>query len=153
LEEFTKVGNDVMKKSIKDANRFDLSPNRKFIVRITQNGGLIAAYRIENLKLIQQFSHNYFEVICDDNLADTKKSRYGYIDISVSNDKIYGLYDGGLVGRENTFKSKIIHVYDMNGILLEQLLLDHYVKSIGVNDEETQIYAISEEHELISFDI
>ena len=144
LESFTKVGADNHQKRIfKDANKFDLSPNKEFLVRITQNGGLIEAYKIENMQLIQQFSNAYFDVICDYKLSDTRNSRYGYIDVSISNNKIYGLYDGGLVARENTFRSNEVHVYDMKGILIEKLILDQYVRSIGVNNEETQLYAIS----------
>lgn len=151
LESFTKIGNDDMKRIMKDANVFGLSPNKEFFVRITQNGGLIEAYKIENMQLNQLFSHNYFDVICDRNLSFTNDSRYGYIDMSVSNNKIYGLYDGGLVNRENSFRSNIIHIYDMNGQLLEKLLLNHFVECIGVNNEETQLYAISEEHDLLLF--
>ena len=154
LESFTKVGDDNVKRILKDANRFALSPNKEYLIRIAQNGGLIEGYKIEDMQLIQQFSHNYFDVICDANLSDTKDSRYGYIDVSVSNDKIYGLYDGGLVRRDNTFRSDIIHVYSMDGRLLEKLLLDQYVESIGVNDENTQIFAKSADNsDLVLFNL
>ena len=153
LESFTKVGNDDTKRILKDANRFALSPTKKHLIRITQNGGLIEGYKIENMQLIQLFSHNYFEVICDENLSDNRGSRYGYIDITISNDKIYGLYDGGLVNRLNTFRSNIIHVYDLNGEIIEKLLLDRYVKSIGVDNDNNKIYAKSDSDDLIMFDL
>lgn len=151
LEAFTKKGSDNLKRILKDGNKFVLSPNKDYLVRITQNGGLIEGYRIEGMQLIKQFSHNYFDVICDEKLSDTKDSRYGYIDAAMSDDKIYALYDGGLVNRQNTYQSKMIHVYNNNGQLLEILLLDKYVKSIGVDFRNKQIFAKSADYELLLF--
>ena len=151
LEAFTKVGDNTPNKIMKDANRFALSPNKEYLIRIAQNGGLIEGYKIKNMYLIQLFSHVYFDVICDKQLHDTSDSRYGYIDISVSNDKIYGLYDGGLVNRVNTFRSNVIHVYSLEGELLEKLFLDQYVESIGINYENTQLFAKSQSNNLIVF--
>lgn len=153
LESFTKVGNDNVKRILKDANEFALSPSKEYLIRITQNGGLIEGYKIKDMQLIQQFSHNYFEVICDENLSDTKDSRYGYIDVAVSNDKIYGLYDGGLVSRQNTYRSNIIHVYNMDGDIVEKLQLDQYVKSIGVDCENKRIFAKSANDDLLLFNL
>lgn len=153
LESFTKVGDDDVKRILKDANRFALSPNKEYLIRITQNGGLIEGYKIKNMQLMQQFSHNYFEVICDEKLSDTKDSRYGYIDVTVSNDKIYGLYDGGLVNRQNTYRSNIIHVYNIDGDVIEKLLLDQYVESIGVDSENKQIFAKSANSDLLLFNL
>jgi len=153
LESFTKVGNDDIKRILKDANKFALSPDKRHIIRITQNGGLIESYQIKDMELIQQFSNNYFEVICDEKLSDTKDSRYGYIDVAVSNDKIYGLYDGGLVNRQNTFRSNIIHVYNIEGEIIEKLQLDQYVKSIGVDSENQKIFAKCYNDDLLLFNL
>lgn len=153
LESFTKKGDDNVKRILKDANKFVLSPDNESLIRITQNGGLIEGFKIEGTSLLPLFSHSYFDVICDDNLSDTPDSRYGYIDVAASNDKIYALYDGGLVNRKNTYRSNMIHVYDMSGDMTEILHLDKFVESIGVNIDNNRIFALTDDKELVSFNL
>ncbi len=151
LESFTKKGEDNVRRILKDANKFVLSPNNEFMIRITENGGLIEGFRIADTRLLPQFSHNYFDVICDENLSDTEDSRYGYIDVTASNDKIYALYDGGLVNRRNTYRSNMIHVYDMAGNMTEIFHLDRYVESIGVDLTDDRIFALTDNRNLVLF--
>ncbi len=153
LESFTKKGDDNVKRILKDANKFVLSPDNEFLIRIAQNGGLIEGFKIDGTTLLPRFSHAYFDVICDDNLSDTPDSRYGYIDVAASNDKIYALYDGGLVNRKNTYRSDMIHVYDMSGNMTEILHLDRFVESIGVDIGNKRIFALTDEKELASFNL
>jgi hypothetical protein len=148
MKVFTKYeeGNSVFKRILRDGNKFDLSPDKSYIVRITQFGGLIEAYKIENMKLTQLFSYPYFDVKNSLNLKHNSDSRYGYIDVTVSNNKIYALYCGNpilLDDSEEPFKSRTVHVYDRNGKSLEKLLLDKYVTGIAVNSKDTELYALS----------
>jgi hypothetical protein len=153
MKVFTKQGNnDDFEKVSADGNQFAVSPDKAHVVRITQFGGLIEAYKIENMELTQLFSKQYFDVICNPDLSFNNDTRYGYIDVAVSDSKIYGLYDGDIVRREDPFKSKVIHVYDMTGKLIEKLLLDKYITTITVNNENTELYALSkDEKDLLLF--
>jgi hypothetical protein len=147
--------NTGLERALADGNKFDMSPNKSNIVRITQFGGLIEAYKIENVELTQLFNKQYFNVIINPNLRLNYDSQYGYIDVTVSDNKIYALYCGNPVLLETSqepFKSKTVHVYDWNGMPLEMLLLDKYVSGIAVNNEDTELYALSRaEKDLLLF--
>ncbi|MDR2383301.1 MAG: hypothetical protein LBD76_05385 [Prevotellaceae bacterium] len=83
MKVFTKYeeGNGDWERVMEDGNKFDLSPNASYIVRITQFGGLIEAYKIENMKLTQLFSKPYFDVKLNTDLKLNHDSQYGYIDV------------------------------------------------------------------------
>jgi hypothetical protein len=148
MKVFTKYeeGNEEWKRILADGNKCGLSPNKSYIARITQFGGLIEAYKIENMELIQLFSKKYFDVMNMPDLKHNGDSRYGYIDITVSDNKIYALYCGNpimLEPSQEPFKSKTVHVYDWSGKSLETLLLDEDVTGIAVNSKDTELYALS----------
>jgi hypothetical protein len=157
MKVFTKYekGNENWKRIMREGDKFDLSPDKSYIVRITQFGGLIEAYKIENMELNQLFSKAYFDVKTYPDLKWNHDSRYGYIDVTVSDNKIYALYSGAHVLLEPShepFKSKTVHVYDWDGKALETLLLDKYVSGIAVNNEDTELYALSNaEKDLLLF--
>jgi hypothetical protein len=151
MKAFTKKGEDIdYRKVSRDGNKFDVSPNKSHIVRITQIGGLIEAYKIVDDELQQSFRREYFDVICTSELKTTNDSRYGYIDVTISNNKIYALYSGGIVhardenGIQTSYKSKTVHVYDMEGKELETLLLDKFVTALAVKADDTELYALSD---------
>jgi hypothetical protein len=157
MKVFTKYeeGNEDWKRVLADGNKFDLSPNKSYITRITQFGGLIEAYKINDMELTPMFSKKYFDVMNKPDLKHSHDSRYGYIDATVSDNKIYALYCGNpilLDPSQEPFKSKTVHVYDWNGKALETLLLDKYVSGIAVNNEDTELYALSSaEKDLLLF--
>jgi hypothetical protein len=145
--------NDFYKWALYDGNVFDLSPEKTHLVRITHFGGLIELYKIEGMKLIQVFSNKLFDEIYKTDLSVHADSRYGYIGISINKTKIYALYDGGLVKRKNPFRSRIIHVYNLKGDLVEQIILDREVSGITVDEKDSRLYALSEDKDLLQFNL
>ncbi|MDR0385478.1 MAG: TolB-like 6-bladed beta-propeller domain-containing protein [Prevotellaceae bacterium] len=148
-------GNEEWKRVLADGNKFDLSPDKSHIARITQFGGLIEAYRVNGMELTPLFGKKYFNVMNNPDLKHNNDSRYGYIDVTVSDNKIYALYCGNQIlhePKEDPFQSKTVHVYAWNGESLETLLLDKYVSGIAVNNEDTELYALSSaEKDLLLF--
>jgi WD40 repeat protein len=155
VDVFTKFdNNNAIDRATRDGNLFELSPDKKHIVRTAQLGGLIELYKIEGMHLTQLFSQHYFDVTCNPDLSLNPNSRYGYINISVSDDKIYALWDGDLVMRDDPARSKEVHVYDFEGNPIEMLLLDIYVHSIAINSTGNQLYALSrDEKDLLVFNL
>ena len=122
-------------------NIFALSPNRKYIVRATQMGGMIECYEIHKDSLIKKFTHQQF---ITENYKYPTTRRYGYISACISNNKIYGLYSTNKIGeKENAFSSKEIHVFDFNGNPLERLLIDTPLCAIEWCEPQKSIYGIS----------
>jgi hypothetical protein len=156
LDVFTKYehNNSYQDRILGDANEFDLSPDKSHIVRITQWGGLIELYRIDSMQLIRQFRKEYFDVVYNPDLSTNRDSRYGYISVSISNDRVYALWDGGHVMRNSLFGSNMVHVYDFEGNAIEKIILDKFVSGITVNNRNTQLFALSkDEKELLSFNL
>ncbi|MDR2847963.1 MAG: hypothetical protein LBV39_02555, partial [Bacteroidales bacterium] len=88
---FTKFSenNSYPDRVLSDANEFALAPDKNYLVRVTQFGGLIECYKIENMQLIRQFRKEYFDVMCNPDLSTNRNSRYGYISVSIGSNKIY----------------------------------------------------------------
>ena len=131
-----------------DANIIRLSPNKKILVRSSQVSGLIEAYFVEKDTLINMFSKHYFDVEYQkqgDVLAMSSLSRYGYIDVCASDSLIFGLYSGKYVMESNSFQSRFVHIYDLNGKLLEILELPEPVCAIDRDISGKAIYAITSE--------
>ncbi|WP_455666943.1 BF3164 family lipoprotein [Phocaeicola sp.] len=146
LEPYTEKG-DFVSRAIKDANIFKLSNNKKHLLRITQNGGLIALYSIDIARrnLICEFKKEYFGVECElrgTDLEFTNDAKYGYIDACMSDKYIYGLYSGKTIANAN-FEGKEVHVYNFKGELLKRMLIDISVSGIAVKNDDKYIYGLT----------
>lgn len=150
LEPYTEEGN-FMSRALKDANIFKLSNDKKYLLRITQNGGLIALYSIDIIEkeLNCEFKKEYFGVECKqkgDDLEFTNDAKYGYIDACMSDEYIYGLYSGKPMTNAN-FEGREIHVYDFKGELLRRMSIDIPVSGIAVHNTDKCIYGLATQGE------
>lgn len=140
-----------IQRAARDANIFRLSIDKKHLVRATQLAGFFGVYKIENdMILSEKFAYKYFKdevkVVDKNTLISTANSRYGYIDVCISDKKAYGLYSGK-PDEPNGYQSKNIHVYDFDGNLHEIIELDTPICAIDINNEGDTIYAIAAEGE------
>jgi hypothetical protein len=72
--------------------------------------------------------------------ADT---RYGYVDVAASGDRIFGLFSGREMGKAGTRASlgRMVNVFDWNGNLKMSLQLDCDAVGIAVSDDGRTLYA------------
>lgn len=150
IEPYTKTG-DIMSKSLKDANLFLLSNNKKYLLRIVQNGGFIGLYKMDigNTDIIPLFEKEYFPVECkphDNTLVFTPESQYGYISACITDKYIYGLYSGEKIYKQS-FKGHQIHVYTYEGDLKYNIMLDIPLSGIAIDSEDKKIFGIKAEGE------
>lgn len=74
-------------------------------------------------------------------IADSKKTRYGYVDITSSDKYIYALYSGQQVGDNiSSYYSKIIEVFSWEGTPVCKLTVDTPLTCIAVTNDNKYIY-------------
>lgn len=150
LEPYTGLG-DFMNRAIKDADLFMLSNDKKYLLRITQNGGFIGLYQldVEKNDITPSFEKRYFPIECrleDGGLAFTSSSRYGYISACLTSKYIYALYSGKKI-LERGFKGEQIHVYTYDGELKYNLEVDALLSGITVDNKDFKLYGLTAEGE------
>lgn len=86
-----------------------------------------------------------------------EKTRFGYIDITVTNNYIYALFSGRL-NKDHPGKANFgnnIHIYDWDGNFVQQFMLNDDVLKIVVDKSNQNLYAIREypEQAILHYDI
>ena len=144
---------------MREANTFRLAPDKSLLIRSSLDAGLIEVYAIKGDSLEEKFSHKYYKTVLKIQNNGTSKltneSRYGYIDVCLSKERAFGLYCGNHINDQNSYQSQQIHEYDLEGNLLNVLILDTPICAMDISPDGKTIYALDAEGErkLIAFDL
>ncbi len=117
------------------------------------NAQIIEVYNISDLNNIQKVSSLKlgYPLYKPHNIGNghasgyLKKNKRGYIDLSISDDKIYALYSGKKFKKEDISydtKSNEVQVFDYDLNPIECVMLDKEVGDISYSDVDNRIYAI-----------
>jgi len=78
---------------------------------------------------------------------DEKHAQFGYVDLAVSDKKIYALYCGRPFGKHK-LQSQYVHVYNWNGDFLKTYVLDPAVDQLAIDSREERFFGIASEPKL-----
>ncbi len=78
-------------------------------------------------------------------------NRFGFLDVAVTEDKVYALYSGKTykMDRGRAFESNCLLVYDWEGNLIRTLYFGDALTGISYDREEGMLYGITEDGSLI----
>ncbi|WP_303318478.1 BF3164 family lipoprotein [Flavivirga abyssicola] len=69
-------------------------------------------------------------------------TRFGYIDVSVTNENIYALFSGNTRNDSSFAYGKLIHVFNWEGELIDVMELENDSISIEINSDNSELYVI-----------
>lgn len=126
-----------------------VKPDGSLIVTATRHSDQLEVYKSDgNLlyKIIGEtdFSPNYEVQFVNGSpvMASDENFRFGYIDLAVSNDYIFGLYSGRVRGDGNANFGTFIHCFDWEGNFIKSFSFEEYLFSINLNDEGSVIFGL-----------
>jgi hypothetical protein len=76
-------------------------------------------------------------------VLDEETAIVGYVDTDVTNNKIFALYAGHLFRDGYRMEGKEIHIFNIQGELIEKIILDQYLTNICYDEKSNVIYGIS----------
>lgn len=129
--------------------RLKVTPDGKKIVICSLHSDIIDIYN-DSLCLIKRFK-GPLEVELQYNVKslngnmilsyDEDKSMVCYLDIALTNDRIFALYAGVPIS-DRKYESNILHEYNMDGELVNSFELDHNLVRISVDNNNNLLYGI-----------
>lgn len=126
-------------------------PDNAAFVCADMNSGIMDFCRIENgtIRTIKQICYNYPKVYIQKDkgkkyaaVAYSRDNRFGFSDISVTNDRIYALYSGQTYREDsNTIReSSNLLIFDWNGNLLRSFKIETPLTLLTFKEMEHAIY-------------
>ncbi len=126
-------------------------PDRARVVIALRHAGIIEIYDPDGTRLVRVGGPFPFEPVFEvgegvsgPQMASGETLRFGYVDVAVTNDRIYALFSGRTragFGVEASL-AKNIHVFDWSGRLEHSLELDADVIAIAVDTSLPALYAV-----------
>lgn len=112
----------------------------------------INADSIERVKLVRlHYPKVEISEIPSSRVVYHRENRFGFLDIAVTDNKVYALYSGKTyqMDKEHAFEGQTLLVYDWEGNLERSLLLDVPLVNVSYDREEQGIYGITSGGDLV----
>lgn len=108
-------------------------------------GKVLSVYSVDNDSIINDWTSKdflpYYTTSKTNVIADSKKTRYAYVDITSTDEYIYALYSGRLVGDNiSSHYSKSIEVFTWHGVPVCKFNIDTPLTCISVSNDNKNIY-------------
>ncbi|KAF0156552.1 MAG: hypothetical protein FD188_2946 [Ignavibacteria bacterium] len=78
-------------------------------------------------------------------VIDRGKAVMGYSDFVCTNDRFYAIYVG-LPFDGNQLEGNEIHVFNMEGTLLEKIIVDHKLVYLSIDEKSRLLYGVQRNH-------
>lgn len=144
--------------------RLALRPDRQRMVLVTQYADQVELYRADGSPLRQVRGPFRFDprfTVADlqgfKTMSSDESMRHGYVDVTVTDDRIYALFSGRTreaFGGDASF-GRYVHVFDWDGQLVKVLKLDRDLISVALSADRRRLYGASHNPEpaIMSFDL
>lgn len=132
-------------RSLADAGKTCVSPDRKHLVDIVFKACAISCYDIAGDSMRQEWSHllEPYKYTSDGPYIQSE-GNLGYKSVSITDSLIYGLYCGKPREKGSWATSgSTIHVYDYNGTMLRKINLDEPAVRICVSGDDRTLYTLN----------
>ena len=131
-------------------------PDQRAFVCADMHSGVIDFCRVEGqvIERVKTVRLHYPRVkiseVPSPRVAYRKDNRLGFMDIAVTEDRVYALYSGKTYGldRERAFECQTLLVYDWKGNPVRSILLDTALQGIAYDREENAVYGITCDSEM-----